>query len=206
MFGMDEGKGGGAQGRELGIREGEGNDGVVEWWSDGWWVKVTVGGGLCRNWGEAVAWDRGVKPLLRLKAYENVCASLCVLRGLCETLSIPDRDLDRDLSPQSYFAPLAPSHPCPSGKSVVIPSPPLCLSLRFLRSFVAIFPITSWRVAQFTAGGGFCHDWGEAVAWDRGVKPLLQLKAITLEPAPKAGPLPFSHFFDQDYDHRHDQD
>ena len=42
MFGMDEGKGGGAQGREFGIREGEGND--------GWRVAVTVGGGFCRDW------------------------------------------------------------------------------------------------------------------------------------------------------------
>ena len=41
MFGMDEGKGGGAQGRQLGIREGEGNDGVMEWW--------LAGGGHCRR-------------------------------------------------------------------------------------------------------------------------------------------------------------
>ena len=35
----------GAQGRQLGIREGEGNDGMMEWWSDG------VGGAQGRELG-----------------------------------------------------------------------------------------------------------------------------------------------------------
>ena len=47
--------------------------GVMEWWNDGFF---TIGGGLSPDWGEAVSWDRGVKPLLRF---------LCVLRGLGES-------------------------------------------------------------------------------------------------------------------------
>ena len=43
-----------------------------------WWVQV-VGAALRRDWGEAVSWDRGVKPLLCLKADKYVCAPLCVV-------------------------------------------------------------------------------------------------------------------------------
>ena len=41
---------------------------------------------------------------------------------------------------------------------------------------------------------------------NRGVKPLLQLKTFTLEPASEAGPFSFSLFFDQDQDQDQDQD
>ena len=41
---------------------------------------------------------------------------------------------------------------------------------------------------------------------NRGVKPLLQLKTFTLEPASEAGPFSFSLFFDHDQDHDQDQD
>ena len=48
--------------------------------------------------------------------------------------------------------------------------------LRLLRSFVAIFPISDWQV-EVAVGAELCRDLGEAVSSNRGVKPLLRLKA-----------------------------
>ena len=106
----------GAQGRQLGIREGEGNDGMMEWWSDG------VGGAQGRELGGRRAQrHRGTKAQRR---------------GMMEW----------------------------------------------------------WLEGGGRCKRGFIPEWGEAVSWDRGIKPLLQLTPITLEPAPEAGPLPCSHF------------
>ena len=53
-----------------------------------WWFQV-VGAALRRDWSEAVSWDRGVKPLLRLKADCPGVSLLAEREGIKRSVVLP---------------------------------------------------------------------------------------------------------------------